>query len=655
MRAFTGPLFEAAKQGLTTLGNLMTSPAFQNFVSGAGKQIADLFGILGPVIMDVAGSFKSLDPILSNVGAFFQEFYNTVINDEPIGLLISAFANIGITIGNLIGPVLQLAGAFLKVFGIDFTKPKAAVDGIVVAISNFSLVMQKLADGSAVVATKLQEFATWLNSGGIAAETFRAILVGLAVAFAAIQIGTFIATIPALVTGFVAWAVSAGAAAIATIAATWPILLIIAAIALLVAGIILAVQHWGQITQFLQTTWASFSAWFMSALGAVGAFFTGIWSSIASFFVGIWTSITGQAQASGNALQSWWQGLWNGIMSALQAAWNFLVQAAQIGAQLLLAAILGPIVAVANLFIWLYQHNIYFKAMIDSIVNTVKAGVAWLQQAWTASVNFVAQQWQRLAAWAASIWKAVTDAISSAIKAVVTFLQAQWTTASNWLQAQWRTISTVAVAVWKAVSDAVSNAVKAAIAYLQQQWTTASNWLQTQWNMIVNYAKAAWAAVSKVFSSIWSTYISGPLTSFWNSLVSWWNGIVSKAATLGSSLISSIASGITGAGGAVGNAIHSAISSALKSLGFVNIPGFAEGVINAPEGQVALVGEKGPELMYVPKGASILPNNMLQNMGGGQAPVVNVYPEIYLDGQRLTSAQMPYITSAIRAAVGGRF
>lgn len=56
--------------------------------------------------------------------------------------------------------------------------------------------------------------------------------------------------------------------------------------------------------------------------------------------------------------------------------------------------------------------------------------------------------------------------------------------------------------------------------------------------------------------------------------------------------------------------LSQAFSAAVRAFELINhidIPGFAEGTGNAPGG-LALVGENGPELMYVPKGASVIPN-----------------------------------------------
>ncbi|HEB27872.1 MAG TPA: hypothetical protein ENI05_08875 [Porticoccus sp.] len=52
---------------------------------------------------------------------------------------------------------------------------------------------------------------------------------------------------------------------------------------------------------------------------------------------------------------------------------------------------------------------------------------------------------------------------------------------------------------------------------------------------------------------------------------------------------------------------------------FNQLPGFAKGTRSAPGG-LSLVGEEGPELMNIPRGAQIIPNNrsmdIINNSGG---------------------------------------
>ena len=61
------------------------------------------------------------------------------------------------------------------------------------------------------------------------------------------------------------------------------------------------------------------------------------------------------------------------------------------------------------------------------------------------------------------------------------------------------------------------------------------------------------------------------------------------------------------------------------------IPGFAGGTRSAPGG-LAVVGERGPELVNLPRGSQVIPNHQLG--GGGQTILV----EVYLDSKRVTQA-----------------
>jgi hypothetical protein len=76
---------------------------------------------------------------------------------------------------------------------------------------------------------------------------------------------------------------------------------------------------------------------------------------------------------------------------------------------------------------------------------------------------------------------------------------------------------------------------------------------------------------------------------------------------------------VLGLGGSPGVNANGSIVGALgpTSVGGAPLVGkFASGTDYAPGG-LSLVGENGPELMNVPKGAQIIPNDVLRNGGGG--------------------------------------
>lgn len=86
-------------------------------------------------------------------------------------------------------------------------------------------------------------------------------------------------------------------------------------------------------------------------------------------------------------------------------------------------------------------------------------------------------------------------------------------------------------------------------------------------------------------------------------------------------------------GGIVKNAFGSVSNAAKSQLHNLHIPGFASGTNYAPGG-LALVGERGPELVNLPRGSQVYPNQQSQQMLGGTT--VNYNAPIYLQTAEAT-------------------
>ena len=81
----------------------------------------------------------------------------------------------------------------------------------------------------------------------------------------------------------------------------------------------------------------------------------------------------------------------------------------------------------------------------------------------------------------------------------------------------------------------------------------------------------------------------------------------------------------------------------------------ASGILNNPTGHWAMLGEQGPELGYVPQGASIFPNSSLGSMagllGGGGGTHTT---QIFFDGQMVAQVVAPHMDAMVRAKFGPR-
>lgn len=497
-----------------------------------GDAIQKVGGLIGQILM---GAFKALLPV---IGQFANEVLPQIIATfnllfYDINLVATGLVNF-FTKTQQGAAILQGAGALMS----------GALKGIVT-------VMGQLWYGAEQVIIGIGDVANFFKKNEIAALALLIPLGAISAIFvqmAVTAIVAFVASIPAVIAGFVAWAVAAGAAAVATIAATWPILAIGAVVGLVVAGIILAVQHWGAISAWLQGAWANtvtffagiwkgivgfFGAigkWFQDrfseaskgvkqGFGEVGSFFASIWKGIVGFFVGVgkwfhdrFIEASNGIKAGLGAIGSFFSGIWNGIQSGFTASITWIKNAWQTAVQ-----------AVAGSFAWLYNHNYYIKDLVDFITHAFTVGLAWIKSAWTASIAWLVGLWNGIVHLATSAWTAVTGAISAATNATSKAVQTGWTNSTTWLGNLWTGMSHKATVAWNDVKTVTGIAVTATSNVLQIEWNKATTWLTVQWNNLKSLAAAAWKRVSDIFSSIWTTYIVHPLTALWANIVSWWN------------------------------------------------------------------------------------------------------------------------------------
>jgi TP901 family phage tail tape measure protein len=430
---------------------------------------------------------------------------------------------------------------------------------------------------------------------------------GVLTYLAVTAIAALIASIPALVAGFIAGAAAAWTMAAGVIAATWPFILAGVVIAAVVVLIILAINHWGAIVNWLKGVWGGISAWFQALLKQVEQPFI----NIGNWFKDRFNDAANGVKTGVDKAKSFFSGIGDWFKQNAQKAGD----GAKTGLQSLQQAWTTTTTNVGNAMIWLYNHNTYVKELVDTVVADFNLAKAWIISIWT-----------EITSWLSSAWATIKAAAILEFNTISTSIQNALTTVRNIVQ----TVISFIVEIFTIDFDLIRSIVFAFIvSYITSQLNTVRNGVTTVindvksvfttgLNILQTIATNAWNAVSRVFSSAYNTYIAPPLNSLISSIKTLWNSFVSGAETMGADLINAIASGISGAAGAVGNAIHSAIGGALSSLGFHNIPGFAGGVQNFGGGW-AIVGEKGPELVQLPRGASVYPNGTgpMGGSGGG--------------------------------------
>jgi len=526
-----------------------------------------------------------------------------------------------ITIGQALLPALtKIAAAVAPIisnFTVWLTKSGALQNGVSVLsngiVSAINIIGRLVSIGSSVVG--------FFQHNQLAMDGLKAVLIGLGVGILA-----FVATtIPAMVAAFVTWAIAAGAAAIATLAAAAPFILIGAVVAVVVVGIILAIQHWGQISAWLQGIWSATLNFIKGLWGGLGAWFQGIWANIQGAFssVGSWfqTQFTNAVNGVKNVFGSigaFFSGIWSGIQNTFsnvggwfqqkfgqaktgaQNGWSGVNSFFQTSGAALQQIWTNTVNGIVGAFSWLYNHNYYFKNLVDNIQAWMLALGTWMISTWNNLVSTVTGLWSRLTGFATSIFNTVSGAIRTAISAVVSWVQSAWSNSINFISAQWSRLTGFASSIFNQVASTIRSVFSAVVSYIQSLWngdvafiqavwsrligiassvfnsvySTISgivaniiNWFQSQLSRMGGLAQNAWNSVVSVFSGAWGA-ISGTLSGLYSNISSWFTGLASDALSWGENIINSIASGITNAAGAVTNAVSGVAQNIKNFLGF---------------------------------------------------------------------------------------
>lgn len=183
--------------------------------------------------------------------------------------------------------------------------------------------------------------------------------------------------------------------------------------------------------------------------------------------------------------------------------------------------------------------------------------------------------------------------------------------------------------------------------------------------LVVLYNKCAWfrgavqaamSGVSAAFNAVKNAAVAtfNWIKGNWPLLLSILGGPFGAVAAViikNFGTVKSVVLGVFDAIKAAVGPVVSALSSVAKAAGTVaSIPGkvggfigglnpFASGGVVGPSGEVALVGERGPEVVSLPAGSRVTPNHQLNGGGGSQV----IHTHVWLEGREIAHAMGNYV------------
>ncbi|WP_406622160.1 phage tail tape measure protein [Bacillus sp. PPSBB_2] len=272
-----------------------------------------------------------------------------------------------------------------------------------------------------------------------------------------------------------------------------PVIATIAAVSLVITGIIMLIKNWGAITDWLSEKWSEFKDWFGELWDSIGQTCSDAWDSISEFFSGAWASFTEMMHSFFDPIGQFFSDLWSGIVDAASSLWSSLVEtASELWGQLKQS--------------WEETWNsiLTFLDPVISLISTVlEAG------------------WLLIQAGTQIAWAAISKYIIDPITEAYNWCKGQLGELVSWLNSQWETVKSYTSAAWNLVKQYVIQPVQELWNATKEKLNDLANWILGNWAKIQSYTLAAWQLVYK--------YIIDPVISAYNSAKEKFNDMYNTA------------------------------------------------------------------------------------------------------------------------------
>ena len=403
------------------------------------------------------------------------------------------------------GALASSFGVASQGFNFHMQQMKAAFDVLLVTIGQQLLpIFTRVA---AAITPLIAHFAAWLVSSGALKTAAAALSAGIQGFFnvmqALLSIGgavtgffqknqwavdllvAVLATIAiqilsVVVPAFIAWAIAAVSAGAATLAAMWPGLLLLAAIAAAIFVVILIIQHWGQIVAWLK----------------------GVWSAIASFFVGLWNGIVGvfrrviaEIVAIFTPIVNVFNAIFHVILFIVEVAIGIVILYIELWVKIIVT-VFTPII---HFFQMIWGGIVRIFSPVVAFYGTLfRAAWAAIVAAWSATVSFFTGVWHGITA----IWGVVSSWFGQQFALAGAAIKVVFSPILSWFGAVFSALVTAITGALKKIGDGFSGLGT----FVHGVWDGIVNAIKGAINFIVDL-------INKVIGAVDGIHINTPFGS----------------------------------------------------------------------------------------------------------------------------------------------
>lgn len=251
-----------------------------------------------------------------------------------------------------------------------------------------------------------------------------------------------------------------------------------------------------------------------------------------------------------------------------------------------------------NMISWVKDNWSWLRPVIEGAVTALIA-----YKSIVAVVTGV--QWALNAAMNANPIGLIITAISILIGLAITVYR-NWDKIFTWFANMWNKIKAVAVACW----EGIKGTFLAVGGFFGNVFTSAWENIKAAFSNVVGFFKGIWNTIKNMFTNI-GTAIADGISGAFKSVI---NAVIKFAGNL----INNFVRGINWAIDKINNIPGVNISKLTE----VSLPMLAKGGIIRRAGDV-IVGERGPEMLSLPRGAQVAP--LAAGAGGGSYNYTNTF------------------------------
>ena len=650
-----GTSYDAVKQSVE--GTIEALQRKTNFGDEKQREVLTrLIGVLG----DEQKALKALPAVL-DAAAFSTRDATTVA--ETMSKFLAGLANTSDAVGVSVDSSATFMERLNVVMGVTAGQAEAAADPMTQMRNRLGDVAQIM--GGALlpivekVATAVERFARMLQNVNPTILKVIAIVGVAAVAFAAIAgpILILLSLVPAISAGVGVLTVAFGALSVAI----WPVTLTVLAIAAAVALGIVIWKKWGEIMDFMRSKWGLLVLALLGPLGALIAFalhWKEIWEGMKSAFSITLDSVRVGLDKFKDFFQDHWKEIATiiatftlGPLAGLAVAFGtnaFNIRDAMLNLFGIIGDVLGDIGGV-------------LKDFIGGVLDVFKLG--WLGMTWTVR----------------ALLEAFVDVVTGIIDTIGGPLKSFGADVLDVFETAWdKTIGAI-----RTLIDAPFNVVVSLGEITQEAFDTAikavTDGIAKGYNLTINFATGTlvglisniWAWISQGVPTFTLDFLTGTLTGLISNIWAWIQTnppsftihLIGTASDFLKKVFGWIESGaeiFVNIGGDIKDSINNVLEVMANAIdvakkGIDKVPGgnpFGDAMIAAAStlraaklaeggdilrGGMALVGERGPELLRLPTGASVTPTNQINSAMVGVPGPITV--NLVIDGHILATVE----------------